>query len=328
LPISVKHPKISEKADGQDDSLIQPTDWNAIHEFDVNATSLVGNPTGSVAAATNIPLSSEFKFEGGKLSLTAPLDDVDIVVATIDAANPDSARVLTNTSSISWDISVAEQVKAKIVDNSVSLAHMEHSTVGGELLYYNKTGTPIGAPSRLTQGAAGTVLTNVGDGANPSWEYSGAPHCVLIDEKPNGAANVVFATGAWRDRVINTQVLDTFHLVTFASNIFTLGIGTWVIEWSCPAQACGAHQTRLYNSTATAHPVVYGTSEYAPESGNLQTRSTGVAQVIHTVATGYKIQHYCIENGFFGRSANIPAVGIPAGDPPEIFTIVKIWRVA
>jgi hypothetical protein len=329
LPISVKHSKVSEKTRGKDDSLIQPTDWNAVHVFDVNTQSLVGNPTGSVAAATNIPLSSEFKFEGGKLSLTTSLNDVDIVVATIDAANPDSARVLTNTPTVSWDTATAKQVKATVVDDSISLAKMAHGAAGGEILYYSKTSTPVGAPTHLAAGDPGTVLTNVsGATVNPSWGYSGAPHCVLIDEKPNGAANVAFATGAWRDRVINTQVLDTFHLVTFASNIFTLGIGTWVIEWSCPAQACGAHQTRLYNSTATAHPVVYGTSEYAPDTGNLQTRSTGVAQVTHTVATGYKIQHYCIENGFFGRSANIPAVGIPAGDPPEIFTIVKIWRVA
>jgi hypothetical protein len=327
LALTVKHLKHSNKSDGQDASLLQPTDWNAEHVFKTDAKSLVGNSTSSEANAESVHLSDDFELEDGELGLTTKLSDIELVVATTDDANPDSARVLTSTTTVSWDTATAKQVKATVVDNSISLAKMAHGT-GGEILYYDKTSTPVGAPVRLVTGPPGTVLASVGATSNPSWEYTGAPHCVLIDEKPNGAANVAFATGAWRDRVINTQVLDTFHLVTFASNIFTLGIGTWVIEWSCPAQACGAHQTRLYNNTATAHPVVYGTSEYAPESGNLQTRSTGIAQVVHTVATGYKIQHYCIEDGFFGRSANIPAVGTPAGDPPEIFTIVKIWKLA
>jgi hypothetical protein len=301
---------------------LQPTDWNAEHVFKVEAKSLVGNSTSSEAAAEAIHLSDDFEFEDGDLSLTTSLNDVDIVVATIDAANPDSARVLTNTSSISWDVSVDEQVKAKVVDDSIGLAHMAHSAVGGELLYYSKTGTPIGAPTRLAIGDLGTVLTSVS--AVPSWEYSGAPHCVLIEQQSNGQNahdNAAFTAAGWRDRVINTQILDTFHFVTFASNIFTLDIGTWVVEWSVPASRCEFHQTRLYNNTATAHPFYMGTSEFAPNTSNGQSRSTGVAQVAHTVATGYKIQHYCDVTGTFGKST-----GATGGT--EVYTVVKIWRVA
>ena len=53
---------------------------------------------------------------------------------------------------------------AVLVDNSVTLAKLDHGTQGD--IYYCDTG---GAPSRLATGTAGQLLTSGGSGANPSW---------------------------------------------------------------------------------------------------------------------------------------------------------------
>jgi hypothetical protein len=94
-------------------------------------------------------------------------------------------------------------LKADVVNDSITLAKMEHGE-GGEILFYNKTSSPIGSPGRLPVGDPGTVLTETG--TNPAWKYSGAPHCVLIDQKDNGVEGGTFTQDGWRDRVINVQL--------------------------------------------------------------------------------------------------------------------------
>ena len=325
LPIAVKHFKVSYKADGQDPSLLQPSDWNKDHVFRVDAKSLVGNVTDSPGDATSVPLSDEFKFEDGKLSLGSNFEDAEVVVS-VDTDDFPGARVLTATPTVAWDFATAKQAKANIPDNGVTLAKMELSPTGSEILYYDKTSK---APVRLPAGTAGMVLKSgnvavvgppVVDATNPSWGFTGAPHAVYRDQKANGVAGGT-TTAAWVDRVINHKLYDTYDFVTLAANVFTLGIGTWVIEWSCPARECQMHQTRLFNNTDTAHPVVYGSSEYSDLDNPTQSRSTGVAQVVTTVATGSKFNIVCVAGGSLGVASNFDSCSCYRYR--EVYTIVK-----
>jgi len=326
LPISVKHPKTSEKADGQDDSLIQPTDWNAVHEFKVNAESLVGNPTGSVAAATNIPLSDDFKFVDGKLSLDAA--DGQIVFA----------EQLIDTPTVDWT-TTATEIKADVVDKSITLAKMELGSAGGEILYYDKTSK---APVRLPYGTKGMVLQTgtaavtgppVVAAVNPAWGFSGAPHAVLQGQKTGLEGS--FAAGSWITRLLATEVYDLFDLVLIqaqgspavGTNRFRLVAGTYVAEWSAPALLVNTHQTRLYNITDSV-AIGYGTAEYAynnPDNDASQTRSVGIVKFTIAANKDLALQH---------RASNANTVnGFGIGSPfatgsPDIFSMVKIWRVA
>ncbi len=331
-PIFVKHHKVSDKQDGQDPTLLQPSDWNEDHVFKVNTQSLVGNSADTVTDAENIRVSDDFTLEDGLLSLGSNFEDAEVVVS-VDTDDFPGARVLTSTPTIAWDFATAKQAKANVPDKGVTLAKMELGSAGGEILYYDKTSK---APVRLPAGTAGMVLKSgniaivgppVVDATNPSWGFTGAPHAVYRDQKANGVAGGT-TTAAWVDRVINNKVYDTYNFVTLAANVFTLGIGTWVIEWSCPARECQMHQTRLFNNTDSTHPVVYGTSEYSDLDNPTQSRSTGIAQVVTTVATGFKIQHrFTVAGGSLGVAANFDST-VPATATVEVYTIVKIWRVA
>jgi len=322
LPIIVKHPKISEKADGQDDSLIQPTDWNAVHDFDVNATSLVGNPTGSVAAATNIPLSDDFKFVDGKLSLDA--EDGQIVFA----------EQLTDTPTVDWTTTTTE-IKADVPNAAITLAKMELGPTGGEILYYDKTSK---APVRLPYGTKGMVLQTgtaevtgppVVAATNPAWGFSGFPHAVLQGQKAGTEGS--FALGAWRTRLLATEVYDLFDLVLIqtqgtpavGTNRFRLVAGTYVAEWSAPAFQVNAHQTRLYNITGAA-VISHGTTEYSNDNNSSQTRSVGIAKFTIAANNDLELQHQCA----LSNTANGMGVASPFTSSLDIFSQMKIWRIS
>ena len=147
----------------------------------------------------------------------------------------------------------------------------------------------------------------------------------LADEKAAGTAGGTFTTGAARTRTLNTEIYDPDTIVSISANQFTLGAGTYIIEWSAPAYGVNAHQTFLYDVTGTA-VVENGSSEYALNNaggGNATgSRSMGYARVAPGSSNVYEIQHRCsftlATNGF----------GLASGTNIEVYTLVKITQVA
>lgn len=54
MALSISHAKVSSKGDGADPTLIQPSDWNAGHNFTCAANSILGNNTAGVAAVVEL----------------------------------------------------------------------------------------------------------------------------------------------------------------------------------------------------------------------------------------------------------------------------------
>lgn len=88
MAILVKHPFESAVADGADDTLVQPSDWNAGHTITLAASRLVGRHTGTDGAAEEIELGAGLAFVSGKLVVVEEIflalsaEDADLVVAT------------------------------------------------------------------------------------------------------------------------------------------------------------------------------------------------------------------------------------------------------
>ena len=95
-------------------------------------------------------------------AVSAP-SDAEYLVATSDPTLS-AERVTTDTATIAWDHGTASQAKADVVDNSITLAKLEHGTQG-DVLYYGASG----APARLGAGTDGQVLQSQGAAANPQW---------------------------------------------------------------------------------------------------------------------------------------------------------------
>ena len=179
--------------------------------------------------------------------------------------------------------------------------------------------TMAGSANNLGTISAGTIGGGVvfpaGGTGNP------ISVAVICDEKASTSNSGTFTSSAWRTRDLNTEILDPDGIVSIASNQFTLGAGTYLIEWSCPVYVVDRHQTKLYSITNSSD-LAEGTSDYADPSGNVQNRSFGV--FVHTISAShiYEIRHYCVitklNNGFGvdGRT------GVNS-----IYTLVKISKL-
>ena len=155
-------------------------------------------------------------------------------------------------------------------------------------------------------------------------------YAIIADVKASNANGGGFDSGAWRTRDLNTEIADPDGIVSLSSNQFTLGAGSYLIEFSAPACRLGSHQTRLYNAT-TSSEVTIGTSHYAtPLSGGADQTSMGAGRVTITGSTAFEIQHRGAANSNVGEDQYGFGVG-SSGDHSwgsTMFCLVKIYKEA
>ena len=96
----------------------------------------------------------------------------------------------------------------------------------------------------------------------------------VTDSKTSGTNGGTFTSGAWRTRDLNTIEDDPDSIVTLSSNQFTLGAGTYLIQWSAPVYRVNSHKTQLYDVTG-ATDLGKGSSEYSNNGDSVQTISVG-----------------------------------------------------
>ena len=121
---------------------------------------------------------------------------------------------------------------------------------------------------------------------------------------------------------MNTEIYDPDNLVSISSNQFTLGAGTYIIEWDCVFFDVGINNTRLYDITGSA-VVKAGLSMYGNPADNGYGVASGSAQVTPTASNTYKIQHRCASTKSstgFGLATNV--------GEDEQYVRVKITKLA
>lgn len=148
------------------------------------------------------------------------------------------------------------------------------------------------------------------------------PKIAVIQEENSShtASGGTSANGDWQDRVLDTVHFDPDNIVTLSSNQFTLGAGTYIIEFSAPAFLAFRHTSALYDVTNSAY-VEYGLVNYS-DTGS-QNRSEGIARVSITSNTTYKIRHHTATS----RATNGLGVSSNVSGIPAIWTTVKITQI-
>ena len=155
-------------------------------------------------------------------------------------------------------------------------------------------------------------------------------YAIIADIKASNADGGDFDSGAWRTRDLNTEIADPDNIVSLSSNQFTLGAGSYLIEFSAPACRLGSHQTRLYNAT-TSSEVQIGTSHYAPPtSGHADQTSMGAGRVTITGSTSFEIQHRGAGNSNVGEDTFGFGVGSSGSHSwgSTMYCLVKIYKEA
>jgi hypothetical protein len=145
---------------------------------------------------------------------------------------------------------------------------------------------------------------------------------LISDEKAHNADGGDSSAG-WNDRDLNTESFDPDNIVSISSNQFTLGAGTYIIEFSCPSYMSAQNKAQLYdvtNSTAIANSI----SVYAQQSTYVATVASGCGRVSITGNTTYKLRHYIstakVSNGL-GVALGVSSTG------NNVYSQVKITKL-
>ena len=201
--------------------------------------------------------------------------------------------------------------------------------LNGQSTGYTELNAPANGDSVVltmpgNDGDAGQYLQTNGSGGL-SWQTVTVPDAISVaritDSKASGTSGGTFTSGAWRTRDLNTIEDDPDSIVTLASNQFTLGAGTYLIQWSAPAIKAGSHKTQLWDVTGSTD-LAKGTSEYTASADSIQTQSFGFDIVTLAASNTFEIQHRTAithaTNGF----------GVPSSMAAEKYAMVTIFKLS
>ena len=146
-------------------------------------------------------------------------------------------------------------------------------------------------------------------------------YAIICDQKAQNTSGGTATTGAWRTRDLNTEIADPDGIVSIASNQFTLGAGTYLIEATAPLYRVNDYGMRLYNVTSSS-VAQSGQSGYANSSYNVLNFPQVFARVTITGSTTFEIQQQ------FVNTVATYGFGVQGNFGLEIYTVVKIYKEA
>lgn len=243
----------------------------------------------------------------------------EISVADLSGLLADAQTPLTHSSTHenggADEISVAG-LSGQLADAQVPVAASEIVVGGAELATQTETDagtddTRIVTPLKL---------------ANYSGLGFSIPYVLVVDAKSNGSSGGTFTSGAWRTRVLNTELVDSDGLASLSTNQITLQAGTWRFLATLPCHNVDAHRARLRNVTDSATVVLSHTGVAFASSPFFYDQAILFGQFTIASAKAFEVQHWCETTGTttgFGIHDQGMADGVS-----EYYTRAEFWRVA
>lgn len=148
-------------------------------------------------------------------------------------------------------------------------------------------------------------------------------YAVINETQPYNQGGGTFNSGAWRTRILNTEVFDPDNIVSISSNQFTLQAGTYYIRAQAPAYRVDQHHIRLRNITDSTTD---GVGSVGMSSSSFASITLSLLTTRFTISSAkvFEIQHYC------STTHNTYGLGIMHGinGTNSIYTIVEIYKEA
>lgn len=269
----------------------------------------IGNQ-GSVAGFVNQPSKQDLTgATGGTLTLTHAVsgpEDISLFINNV-RQEPTESYTATGTTVTLQGYTVAATDDIYVLYNGLTQLSSVPADGSVSMAKLASTGT--------LPALDGSALTNLNT-FSPSY-------ALLEDRKTlNSQGGTTVSPSAFAHRALNTEVSDPDNIVTLSGNAFTLGSGTYRIDWACPAYNVGDHKSRLHDTTNTTY--YDGESAWADNSGaGGQSWSRGSAIVTLTANATFRIEHRCAGTGVasgYGGATNF--------GQHEIYTRVQIVKIA
>ena len=161
----------------------------------------------------------------------------------------------------------------------------------------------------------------------PVPNFMGFPPITIIEETANAGANSQSTSSAntsWNKRSLNTIRINTIG-VTLNNNLFTLPVGTYLIQADAIATRCLKHRIGLSNVQAGAITVL-GTSEYVPSSAyDVSTKSAIVTIQVCQNQTEYGLYHWINSVATANLGLATPTA-VLAANAEEVYARIIITR--
>ena len=181
--------------------------------------------------------------------------------------------------------------------------------VGGITLGTHNSGTgKVDITNAGTVNIADATITAGTIGSNVTFPAGGTGNPISIaivgDKKSMGTSGGGYSADQWSKRTLNFED-DPDNIVTYASNEFTLSVGTYFVDWFTTAFYANSATSRLYNHTDSS-VVSYGTDGHPSynRSGVVDhTNTYSLGSVVFSItgtknfSIGYYPDHYDANNG-------------------------------
>ena len=155
-----------------------------------------------------------------------------------------------------------------------------------------------GPPGPSVTGPPGPSVTGSTGATGPDGPTGPAGPSVLPSyafvshQQPSGVDGGALVAG-WQTQPLNTEY-DPDGIVTLSNNQFTLGAGSYLIQWAAPGTDNVGHRSKLTNVTTNS---VQALGDSCPNSSN-GLYSEGSMKVVITTNTTYKIETYASQGSF------------------------------
>jgi len=281
-----------------------------------------------IVTINGVKQQNNYTISGTTLTLDSALvssDELEVVgildIGTTNIPADDSiTTAMVKDDAITAD-KLADAINTSIAANTAKVTNATHTgdVTGATALTIAVDAVDIAMLSATGTASSSTFLRGDNAWVAPTGGLFSS-YAIICDQKTSGTVSGTFTSGSYQTRDLNTEITDPDGIVSISSNEFTLGAGSYLIEWSAPAQWVTAHKSRLYDVTGTAE-VQLGAPEYSHSTYPTSNVSLGSARVSPSGSNAYRIEHRCqttrSTNGF-GNAASF-------GDN-EIYTIVRIFK--
>ena len=215
-----------------------------------------------------------------------------------------------------------------IQDNSINSEHYAAASIDNEHLADDAVNSAELADCAVDLShlsASGTKNSTTFLRGDNTWHATSAiathtSYAILKDIKSSGTDGGTLSNGDWRDRDLNNEV-DPDGIVTLSNDEFTLGAGTYLLNWVAPGHDVVNHVSRIYNVTdSTAPDELMGMAACSNQTHESITHSFGVARITISGNKTFKLQHRCS-----GTEGTNDGMGSAFGWGPEVYDIVEIY---
>jgi len=174
----------------------------------------------------------------------------------------------------------------------------------------------------VTIGGSGDTVT-LGSGASGSGFGKFETQLLHIrDEKSQNVAGGGITSGSFITRDLNTIKTNEITGASLSSNTITLPAGTYYIDASAPATEVASHRAKLRNTTDSTD-VILGTTEHNRSDNNYaMSRSKICGRFTISAQKNFQLMHRS------NATRNTDGLGVPSNIDTEVYSEVKIWKVA